>query len=166
MIFSKKMENKFSLLILCIGIPGSGKSRWVHEYKKTHPLTYVVSTDEIRKEVTGVEQCINPSQNDLIHQLARERVKKILSDPHAVGGLGPEIIVDSTNVSADEWIAYKELHPALIIARIFDVSVETAMEHQRLRTRVVPEHIVRLKYNSLQQNKKYLPYIFNALIYE
>ena len=37
----------FSILKLTIGAPGSGKSTWVREYKKTHPLTYVISTDEI-----------------------------------------------------------------------------------------------------------------------
>ena len=135
--FFKKM-GRFSTLILTIGIPGAGKTKWVNEYKKTHPLTYVVSTDELRKEITGVEQCIDPSQNKMIHDEARKRVKNILEDPQSVGGLGPEIIVDSTNVELDEWIKYKNLGASIILAKVFDVPPKIAMEHQQYRERFVP----------------------------
>lgn len=155
---------KFSVLVLCIGIPGSGKSSWVKEYIKTHPLTYVISTDEIRKELTGVEQCIDPNQNQMIHDEARKRVKSIIDDPNSFGGLGPEIIVDSTNVDHLEWKAYKELGASIMLAKIFDVSVDEAMFHQQNRERRVPKEIVEMKYNQLQESKKYIPLFFNMIL--
>lgn len=160
------MTTKFSVLILTIGIPGAGKTKWVENYQKTHPLSYIISTDAIRKEVTGVEQCIDPSQNTQIHAIAKERVKKILQDPNSKGGIGPEILVDSTNVDVEEWLEYKNLGASVMIARVFDVSVETAMHQQEFRKRVVPLDIVTQKYETLQKNKKFLPVFFNMILYE
>ena len=39
-------------LIMLSAIPASGKSTWAAEYKNTHPNTYIVSSDDIRLEVT------------------------------------------------------------------------------------------------------------------
>lgn len=158
----EKRKEKFSILILTIGIPGSGKSTWVKEYIKTHPLTHVVSTDTIRKELTGVEQCINPSQNQMIHDEARKRVKNILNSDDFIG-FGPEIIVDSTNCDVGEWIAYKNLGASIIRAMIFECEPEQAVKNQEDRERKVPLDIVRMKWNQLQESKKYLTKIFNMI---
>ena len=69
MIFEKKM----SIVILTVGIPGAGKSTWVQDFIKKRRFT-VISTDEIRKELTGIEQCVDPSQNDMIHDEARRKL--------------------------------------------------------------------------------------------
>ena len=39
-------------LIMLSAIPASGKSTWAKEYKENHPNTYIVSSDEIRLELT------------------------------------------------------------------------------------------------------------------
>ena len=39
-------------LIMLSAIPASGKSTWAQEYQKNHPEVYIVSSDEIRLEVT------------------------------------------------------------------------------------------------------------------
>lgn len=155
---------KFSKLILTIGIPGSGKSTWVKKYVQKHPLTYVISTDAIRKELTGVEQCINPSQNDMIHDEARKRVKQILDDPNSKGGLGPTIIVDSTNVTCEEWEKYHDLSPSLLLGKMFDITPEQAMKNQSGRERQVPLEIVQMKYDQLQSSKKFIPCFFNMIL--
>lgn len=155
---------RFSTLILTIGIPGSGKTTWVKEYKKTHPLTYVVSTDELRKEITGIEQCVDPSQNDMIHNEARKRVKQILEDPNAKGGMGPEIIVDSTNVDLSEWIEYRKLCPSIMMAKVFDISPTQAYYNQQARQREVPFDIIMEKYDTLSKNKEYIKFLFNMIL--
>lgn len=152
----------FSILILTVGIPGSGKTRWVNKYLKTHPLTHMISTDHLRKELTGVEQCIDPSQNQMIHDEARKRVKTILESSDFTG-LGPEVIVDSTNCSVDEWIAYKKLNPSIIRAVVFDCTPEQSMINQKNRERQVPLEIVQMKWNELQKSKQHLTKIFNMI---
>lgn len=159
--------SSFSILILTVGIPSSGKSTWVKEYCKSHPLTHVISTDNIRKEITGIEQCVNPSQNDMIHDEARKRAKSILDDPEMYGGkygLGPEIIIDSTNCDLNEWIKYKDLNSSVILAKVFEVEPEKAMEMQQGRERFVPMEILQMKWEQYQKNKKYLPLVFNMVL--
>ena len=43
-------------LIILSAMPGSGKSTWAKKYKEEHPNTFVVSSDEIRFEITGTSQ--------------------------------------------------------------------------------------------------------------
>ena len=155
---------RFSVLILTIGIPGAGKTTWVNKYIKKHPLTYVVSTDAIRKELTGNEDCIDPSQSDMIHDVARVRAKKIIDDPTSRGGIGPEIIIDSTNVDVLEWLKYKEIGASVIVAKIFDVTPDVAMKHQEERIRKVPQEVVENYWKQFQDNRKYLRYIFNMIL--
>lgn len=153
----------FSILILTIGIPGAGKTTWVNQYVQKHPYAHVISTDSIRKELTGKVEC-DPAQNEWVHGEARRRVKEILDNPNSSIGMGPEIIVDSTNVDVEEWIAYKKLGSSVILAKVFDTDVNTAMKYQEQRRRFVPRFVLEQKWTTLQKNKKFLPLVFNMLI--
>lgn len=158
----------FCVLILTIGIPGAGKSTWVKEYLEMYPNgTFVISTDEIRKELTGNEQCVDPSQNSMIHEEARKRVKAIINNKKSLCkklGTWPVIIVDSTNVEVEEWIAYKQLGATILAAKIFDIKPENAYEHMQNRERKVPMEIIQWKWKILQQNLKNIPKLFNYII--
>ena len=158
--------NHFSILILTIGAPGSGKSTWVSSYKKSHPCAHVISSDEIRKELTGTEQCIDPSFSPKIHEEVRRRVKKIIDDPASYGGnngLGPEIIVDSTNCELEEWKAFYLLGATIRIAKIFDVIPEECEKRIKLRDRKVPLTVIESKYDSFKKNQYSLPFFFNLI---
>ena len=157
----------YSTIIILIGIPGSGKSRWATKYQKRHNNIHIVSTDQIRKELTGCEQCIDPSQNGMIHDEARKRVKAIMDDPNNYGGnhgMGPEIIVDSTNVDWQEWAKYRALNPTAMLALPFNVDVDTAMDNQRHRERQVPREILEMKWKQMQENKHLFPRYFDMII--
>ena len=43
-------------LIMLSAMPGSGKSTWAKAYQEAHPHTLIVSSDEIRFELTGQTQ--------------------------------------------------------------------------------------------------------------
>lgn len=43
-------------LIILSAMPGSGKSTWAKHYQKEHPHTLIVSSDQIRYEITGQMQ--------------------------------------------------------------------------------------------------------------
>ena len=43
-------------LIVLSAMPGSGKSTWANKYKEEHPHTLIVSSDQIRFELTGTMQ--------------------------------------------------------------------------------------------------------------
>ena len=43
-------------LIILSAMPGSGKSTWANKYQKEHSHTLIVSSDQIRYELTGTTQ--------------------------------------------------------------------------------------------------------------
>lgn len=150
-----------SLLILLVGIPSSGKTSWAKEYLKTKALTKIVSNDEIRKELTGTEEC-NPEQNQHIYQTAAQRAEQYLQD-------GYDVIVDGTNVTIEEWIRYKEItlrqkRAVIYACKIFDISVEEAMERQNGRKRKVPKEIILKKYNQLLSILHHKERFFNFIL--
>lgn len=152
----KSLTNVF--LILTVGIPGAGKSTWAEWYASMDPThnTVVVSTDKLRKELTGTSNC-NPAENEFIHSSARQRVKELLQQGH-------DVIVDSTNVDLEEWLKYKHLYPSIFIAKIFDVSPAEAMVRQERRERKVPLAILEDKWKTLQQNKHHVSILFDLII--
>ncbi len=158
----------YCVLILTVGIPGSGKSTWVKEYLKRYSVaSFVISTDEIRKELTGIEQCIDPSQNTMIHDEARKRAKAIIDDSEKIRkklGTWPTIIIDSTNVDVEEWIAYKQLGATIMVAKIFDVKPEEALKRMENRERKVPLSILQMKWRQLEKSRSAIREFFNFLI--
>lgn len=158
----------YSVLILTIGIPGSGKTTWVQQYQKQHSNgVYVISSDQIRKELTGEEQCINPSQSPMIHEEARKRAKMIIDNAKNLrlcNGTWPVIIIDSTNVELEEWIAYKNLGATLMLAKIFDVEPNEAIKRMDNRDRKVPLEILEMKWKTLERNREKIPKLFNMII--
>ena len=158
----------YSILILTIGIPGAGKTTWVKEYTSHHHAVHVISTDEIRKELTGTKDC-NPAESCKIHEEARRRVKDIIDNPEKYGHVapvGPEIIVDSTNVELSEWQKYRSLGPTLMYAKIFNVPPPIAMANQLSgrKDRIVPLEILEMKWKQLQESLQFIPTIFNFII--
>jgi len=77
------------ILILPIGISGSGKTTWsLSMMEKGYKL---VQTDGLRKELMGTIQ-FNPERNHEINREAEKRVMQFLGD-------GNSIILDATNLN-------------------------------------------------------------------
>ena len=156
----------FSVLTILVGVPGAGKTTWAKKYLQDHPTTFYISTDDIRKELTGDEQC-DPADIGWIHEEAKQRVKKIIQNPKYYEGnygMGPEIIVDATNTLFMEWLDYGKLGASVMIARVFDIDPEDAIKRQQFRERRVPPDIIYNKHEELIKSKEFLPHIFNMVI--
>lgn len=78
-------------LLLLSGLPGSGKSTWSRQYKRLHPSTKIVSSDEIRKEFFGTTA--NFSDEARVWSTFLERLKRYGGQEGAI------VIADSTNLN-------------------------------------------------------------------
>lgn len=144
------------LLILTVGVPSAGKSTWVQEYVNSHKATKVVSNDDIREDLFGTREC-DSSQNGMVYSEAHTRAAKYLAENY-------DVIVDGTNVDLTEWLAYKEIssrYICILAAKVFNVTPEEALERQNNRERKVPKEVIIRKWKSLEDNRKYIPFIFN-----
>ena len=93
----------------------------------------------------------------------------LINDDKSYGGnngMGPVIIVDSTNTEKEEWIKYKLLKPNIIIAKVFDKNVDECFERIKIfrPERIVPKEILQMKKDQLEKNKPFLSKVFNMIL--
>ena len=142
------------ILLMLVGIPGSGKSIWLNSLKKTirdggKYLLYneipffAVCPDNIRKQLSG--NISDQSINIQVWQEAKDRTRGCLEH-------GTNVILDATNVNT----TYRRdfisgLPPCRLLAKIFPVTPEIAWERVksdlfagRDRAKVPEETIYRM----------------------
>lgn len=65
-------------LFVLTGAPGSGKSTWAKEYQKTHENVRIISSDEVRFELTGVYD--NHSRQKEVWETFERRIHEYAKD--------------------------------------------------------------------------------------
>ena len=130
----KDTLNKPALIILS-GCPGAGKSTWGKKFSIENNVVYV-STDEIRKELSGDES--NQSVSRAAFVIARSRISAAL-------GADKSAMIDATSVSRKarkDWINLGRGHGAFIIAVTFEVPREELLRRDAQRERHVGSEVV------------------------
>jgi tRNA nucleotidyltransferase (CCA-adding enzyme) len=110
-------------LIMTIGIPGSGKSTWINSINEKEKIV-VVSTDDIRRELTG--DVSDQSRNKEVWAIAAERTKKFMKE-------GYTVILDATNVITKDRIKFianihEEIEDFDLYYKIFEANLELSKE--------------------------------------
>jgi len=129
------------VVVLAIGLPGSGKSSWF----KRHSIT-PLSSDLLRALLFD-----DPTEQrfqDLIFSNLRSMLKARLIARR------PMNYVDATNLSPHErngWIKLAKDYGYEVQAVFFDVPVEVCLERNRRRDRKVPEDAMRRMAGKLKQ---------------
>jgi len=162
MVHLKQKRSKKTLYVM-IGIPGSGKSRYL---KDVDPRK-VVSSDDIRREIFGN---VNTHRTQDIParevwNIASVRLRVVLE-------LYGEAYLDATNVHKFFRVEFMApFNDAKKVAVVFDVDEETAIERVRgdidngVDRSDVPEKAIRKMYKMFKQGEKSLDNEFNKVIY-
>jgi predicted kinase len=121
------------IVVLAIGLPGSGKSSWF----KRHNLT-PLSSDLLRSLL--FDDVREQRFQDLVFSNLRSMLKARLIAKR------PMNYVDATNLTPQErqhWIKLAKDYNYEVHAVFFDVPVEVCIERHQRRDRVVPEDVMR-----------------------
>lgn len=142
---SKETKTYRGTAYIFCGIPGSGKSTWFEKQGFDPKRLAYVSMDQIREQVTG--DTSDQTQNALVAKLAKDRYKQSLS-------LGvPTVVWDATNVARKrrkELIEWAKKAGYEVVCVYFKIPLEVAKERNKLRERVVPEHVLDRMDSQLQ----------------
>jgi predicted kinase len=128
---------KYKEVILCIGIPASGKSTWSMEYVKKNPNYIRVNRDDYRIMLKDQPVCEPKVENYITKCVNND----ILTGLHS----GFNVIVDQTNCKAKyiEELCDLVKHFAIVKYRIFDISIDKAIERDKNRKYMVGEVVIR-----------------------
>ncbi len=125
--------------ILLSAVPGAGKSTWASAYAASHDNVFIVSSDEVRKEVTGAYQIFN--QEPLVWETFRRRI-------HEYGAMHPDatVIADAVN-DTNILRQYYAKEAAEFDHKMFvfiDKPVEVVMRQNKMRRqdKWVPEPVI------------------------
>lgn len=135
-----KKEN-LKILIL-IGIPASGKSTWSEDYVKYNPDWVRVNRDDYRHMLKNAQMC-EPKLEDLVSDLIMTTIEKSLSKRL-------NVIIDNTNLKVkyiNEFVE-KFKYSADIDFRVFDISLNKALERDNNRTMKVGEEVITRMYKN------------------
>ena len=153
-----KQRHSSKKVYVMVGIPGSGKSRYLKNIDKK----YIVCPDEIRREFTG--NISNQAANDDVWEETKVRMKV---DLLKYG----KTYLDATSV--DKWLRIEfmsDFNDCRKIAVVFEVDPEVAI--RRIKDDIekgidrsnVPDGVVRKKYKLFEKGKRSLYNEFNKVV--
>lgn len=154
-----KQQHSFKKVYIMIGIPGSGKSRYLKSVNKK----YIVSPDNIRRKMFG--DVNNQDNNNIVWSFTKIQMRIILN---RYG----KVYLDATNVN--KWLRVEfmsEFNGAKKIAIVLDVDVETALSRINSDIKLgidraaVPSDVVRKMYKLFKKGERSLRNEFNKVIY-
>lgn len=127
-------------LMILSAIPASGKSTWAAKYQATHPNTYIVSSDQIRMEVTHGDFQDHSKQKE-VWELFSQRI-------HECAKLSEDVtvILDALNDLNSLRIKYVKENPEFdrYVLVLFGKDIERSKHFNSLRPELlqVPEGIL------------------------
>jgi predicted kinase len=136
-------KDNLKILIL-IGVPASGKSTWAKDYVRRNEGWVRVSRDEFRLMLKNAQVC-EPKIEDLITTLINGVIRKALMKKL-------NVIIDNTNLRVryiNQFIdEFKDV--ADIDYRVFDISLDKAIERDEQREMKVGTGVIKKMYNDFK----------------
>ena len=123
-------------LIMCRGLPWSGKSTWAKEYVKSNSKACRFNNDEFRLMVgrpfsKDIEWMLINQRLEFINNYLREWYTVVLDNTN----LNPNLYNEYYQIATDYWVDFE--------IREFPVDVETCIERDKLRDNPVWEKVIR-----------------------
>lgn len=134
-------------LIVLSAIAGAGKSTWAEQYRKTHKHVLIVSSDEIRKELTG--EYTNMSRDPEVWDIFFKRIEKYRDMYEDV-----TVITDSTSIYNRHRIQFVNIEGfdkrTLVILRK-DLDVILKQNKEREEGKIVPEYAIKHMWDNWEE---------------
>lgn len=144
-------------LIVLSAVAGAGKSTWAEQYRKTHSHVYVVSSDEIRKELTGKYSDLTHDQE--MWKIYFERINEYRDKHNDV-----VVIADSTNILNKYRLRFKDIvgfdKKVLVVIRK-DLPVILRQNLARNEAKIIPEDAVKWMYENFEEPSEEVLNIFD-----
>ena len=147
-------------LIILSAMPGSGKSTWAKKYKEEHPNTFIVSSDEIRFEITGTSQDFSRQKEvwELfslrIHEYAKkcDDVTVILDALNDLNCLREKYVKENPEFDRYELVLFPRTEEQIMF-----------YNKQRIETSIVPDDQLEMLINKWEEPSENVIKLFNEI---
>jgi len=143
--------NQFEVrtIIICIGIPASGKSTWSLKQLKKYPGKYKrTNRDSLRAMLDG--DLHNWDNEKFVVKLRNTIIERSLRE-------GFDVIVDDTNFKSNNWTEIcaiaKRVGNVRVMEKNFPIDLKTALKRNDKREKRVPPEVIENFYKKYIQNK-------------
>lgn len=129
-------------VLICIGIPAAGKSTWTKDYARRNSSWVRINRDDFRLMLKDQQMC-EPKIESLVSKLQDEAIISALNSKL-------NVIIDNTNLKASYINHFIKLveDRAIVKFRIFDISIDKAIERDANREKTVGEDVIRKMYSN------------------
>ena len=150
-------------LIMLSAIPAAGKSTWAKKYRDEHPEVYIISSDEIRMELTGGNYHDRTKQ-DLVWQTFDRRIHE-----YAQKSENATVILDALNDTNEIRLKYLKTateydKKILVIFPPLDLEKSKKLNAARDPSVRVPDHIMDMFAKKYEQPSKEVLDLIDELI--
>jgi len=148
-------------LIVLSALPGSGKSTWSEQYRLTHKHVKIVSSDGIRKELTGQYQDLTHEKE--VWKIYFDRINEIFDKYDDV-----TVIADSTNITNNFRLIPLEKCPnydrcvLVVLKKKLDKILE--QNHVRNEAKYVPEEAIKSMWKRWEDPTEEVKSVFDEVI--
>lgn len=148
-------------LVVLAGVPGSGKSYFSKTIKKIKPShVYVVSSDELRKEIGGKQS--NLENDSLMWDMFIGLAKVYALDKDGV------VILDATHISTDLRVnrnkPLKDLFDQIILV-VWDIDKQVVCNQNLQREYPIPPEALEMFFSKFQKPTEVDEKFFDKIIY-
>lgn len=134
--------------ILLSAVAGSGKSTWAEQYRLTHKNVFIVSSDQLRKELGGAYK--NLEHEAEVWKRFSEDIEKFRDAQDDV-----TVIADSTNIINKYRIFYGKSVTGFDkkILVVIKKNLKQTLETNKLRNenRIIPDNVIKSMYENWEE---------------
>ena len=148
-------------LIVLSALPGSGKSTWSEQYRLTHKHVKIVSSDAIRKEITGQYQDLKHEEE--VWDIYFKRINEIFDKYDDV-----TVIADSTNITNNFRLIPLEKCPnydrCVLVVLKKKLDKILYQNHVRSEAKYVPEEAIKSMWERWEEPTEEIKSVYDEVI--
>jgi len=141
--------------------PGSGKSTWAQKYKAEHQNTLIISSDEVRFELTGQYQDFSKQKE--VWELIE---KRIVEYSHKEGDFDVifDALTDLNELRKKYFELAKDYDKRILVEIKKPLNNMQEYNHQRGKEHWVPEDIIISLYNKFEEPSEEIKQLYDQFI--
>ena len=149
-------------LIILSAVPGSGKSTWAKKYQASHPNTYIISSDEIRFELTGQYQDFS-KQKEVWEEFENRLLNYSKQDGNFTVIL--DAVIDLNSLRKKYYDLGKDFDRKILVILRKPLELLKKLNKERKEEKWVPEDVLINLYNKFEEPTKDILGIFDEWEY-